>query len=48
MYSILYAYIMLYIIICLLLFCTIAMAFQIYHGGDMMYEAIRRKPETTL
>ena len=33
---------------CLLLFYAIATIFQLYHGGDMMYEMSRRKPEPTL
>ena len=32
-------------IVCLL---AIATVFQLYHGGDMMYEMRRRKPEPTL
>ena len=34
--------------VCWLLFYTIATIFQLYHGGDMMYEMRRRKPEPTL
>ena len=30
------------------LFYTIAIVFQLYHGGDKMYEMRRRKPEPTL
>ena len=30
------------------LFYTIATAFQLYHGGDMMYDMRRKKPEPTL
>ena len=30
------------------LFYTIATVFQLYHGGDMMYEMRRRKSEPTL
>ena len=30
------------------LFCAIATVFQLYHGGDMMYEIRRRKPKPTL
>ena len=30
------------------LFATIATVFQLYHGGDMMYEMRRRKPAPTL
>ena len=29
--------------VCLLLFYTIAIVFQLHHGGDMMYEMRRRK-----
>ena len=36
------------IIVCLLLFYTIATAFQLYHGSHMMYEMRRRKLEPTL
>ena len=36
------------IIYLLLLFYTIATIFQLYHGGDMMYEMRKRKPEPTL
>ena len=32
----------------LLLFYTLATVFQLYHGGAMMYEMRRRKPEPTL
>ena len=32
----------------LLLFFAIATLFQLYHGGDMMYEMRRRKSEPTL
>ena len=28
--------------------CNIVTVFQLYHGGDMMYETGRRKAETTL
>ena len=31
-----------------LLFYTIVIVFQLYHGGDMMHEMRRRKPEPTL
>ena len=31
------------IFVCLLLFDAIATVFQLYHGGDMMYEMRRRK-----
>ena len=34
-------------IVCLLLFYAIAILFQLYHGGDMMYEMRRRMPEPT-
>ena len=34
--------------VCLLLFYTIATVFQLYHGGDTMYEVRRRKTELTL
>ena len=34
--------------VCLLLFYAIATIVQLYHGGDMMYEMRRRKPESTL
>ena len=30
------------------LFYAIATVFQLYHGGDIMYEMRRRKPEPTL
>ena len=33
-------------VVCLLLFYTIAQVFQLHHGGDMMHEMRRRKPET--
>ena len=33
--------------VCLLLACGIVTVFQLYHGGDMMYEMRRRKPEST-
>ena len=33
---------------CLLLFYTITTVFQLYHGGDMMYEMRRGKHEPTL
>ena len=33
---------------CLLLLYAIAMLFQLYHGGDMMYKMRRIKPEPTL
>ena len=33
--------------VCLLLFYTIATVFQLSHGGDMIYEMRRRKPEPT-
>ena len=33
---------------CLLLFYAIAPVFQLYHGGDMMYEIREKKPEPTL
>ena len=36
-----------FMLICLLLFYAIATVFQLYHGGDMMYEMRRRKPELT-
>ena len=36
------------IVVCLLLFYAIAKVFQLYHGGDMMPEMRRRKPEPTL
>ena len=32
---------------CLLLFYAIATSFQLCHGGGMMYETRRRKPEPT-
>ena len=32
----------------LLFFYAIAIVFQLYHGGDMMYEMRRRKPKPTL
>ena len=32
----------------LLLFYAIATAFQLYHGGAIMYEMRKRKPESTL
>ena len=35
-------------LVCLLLFDAIATVFQLYHGGDTMYEMRRRKPESTL
>ena len=31
-----------------LLFYTVAIVFQLYHGSDMMYEMTRRKPKPTL
>ena len=34
-------------VVCLLLFYTTATLFQLYSGGDMMYEMRRRKPEPT-
>ena len=34
--------------VCLLLFYAIGTVFQLYHGGDMMCEIRRRKPEPTL
>ena len=34
--------------VCLLLIYAIPTVLQLYHGGDMMYELIRRKPEPTL
>ena len=34
--------------VCLSLFYATATVFQIYQGGDMMYEMRRRKPEPTL
>ena len=34
--------------VCLLLFYAISTVFQIYHGGDMMYEMRRRKPKPAL
>ena len=33
---------------CLLLFYAVATVFQLFHGGDVMYEMRRRKPEPTL
>ena len=36
-----------FIIVCLLLFYATATIFQLYHGGDMMYEIRRRNPEPT-
>ena len=35
-------------VVCLLLFYAIATVFQIYHGGDMMYEMRKGKPDPTL
>ena len=40
------AYARVSLFVCFLLFYAIATAFQLYHGGDMMYE-IRRKLEPT-
>ena len=37
-----------YSLFCLLLFYAMATVFRLYHGGDMMYEMKRRKPESTL
>ena len=34
--------------VCLMLFYALARVFQLYHGGDMIYEMKRRKPEPTL
>ena len=34
-------------IVCLLLLYAIATMFQLYHGGDLIYEMRRRKPEPT-
>ena len=34
-------------LVCLLLFYAMATVFLSYHGSDMMYEMIRRKPEPT-
>ena len=34
--------------ILVLLFYAIATVFRLYHGGDMIYEMRRRKPEPTL
>ena len=34
--------------VCLMLFSTIAMVFQLYHGGDMMYELRRKESEPAL
>ena len=34
--------------VCLLLFYAIATIFQLCHGGDMMYEMRKTKPEPTL
>ena len=33
--------------VCLLFYAT-ATVIQLYHGGDMMYEKRRRKPDSTL
>ena len=33
-------------VICLLLFYAMETVFQLYHGGDKMYEMRRRKPKT--
>ena len=32
----------------LLLFYALATVFQLHHGGDMIYEGRRRKPDPTL
>ena len=35
------------VVVCLLFFYTIPTVFQLYHGGDIMEEMRRRKPEPT-
>ena len=35
-----------FVLFCLLLFYAISTVYQLYHGGDMIYEMRRRKPYT--